>query len=137
VLLAGLRNARTPREAATLLRVAEEAHASEDVPTAGNGQEVLALLEVHGDADVARRLARVIEEALRRPLWLSANYREFFQLLRRISGASAATGHFLLLAVEERDVKVLQVLVEEHSRLLPDDVFHLHVLREVSRPGNS
>ncbi|MFW6051064.1 MAG: SulP family inorganic anion transporter [Myxococcota bacterium] len=126
-LLEGLRNARTPDEVVGLLDAAERSLAKADSGVALGDDRVLVVLEVEGDGHF-ERVAEVVGEAFQPPVVLPRDAAQAFDPLRHVLSVPASR-LLLLLPMEENDLDFLRVLLDEQSRVAPDGVCRLHVLR--------
>jgi hypothetical protein len=76
-------------------------------------------------------VADLVEEAFGRPAVLSRDDESRFEVLRRVLRIRASR-RLVLVPIEERDVGVLQALLDEESRLLRTELCRMHLLRPVS-----
>lgn len=125
VLLAGLRNAHSPEEAARLLGAAAES--LEDGGSAARDRgHALAILEI-GDRAHVERISQVVDEALGHPVLLSLGAFPFKALCTVLQVPTSR--YLLVLPIVERDEALLRTLLDEESRVFPDELCRLHVLR--------
>lgn len=133
VLLAGLRHARSADEAVKLLDVVTES-AEPDAPRARSRRHALAVLEIESRAQL-ERVSQVVEEAFVRPVALAKGTFPF-EALRTVLDVPAART-LLLLPIVESDEALLGTLLEEQSRVFPDELCRLHVLRHEVEPQSA
>ncbi len=125
-LLGRLREARTTKQVANLLRAVNNAVVDTD-PGVLVDVRLLGVVEVE-DAARAQQLARLAEEAFGRVARGALDGGEPFRTLRRVLRLSRDK-QVLLVALEERDVPVLDALLEEEQRLTGRTRCPVHLMR--------
>ncbi len=123
-LLEGLRGATTPAEAAGLLR--SVSRAVFDTGSIPANTRLLAAVEVEQTAR-AQQVARLVDEAFGRSA-VSDGRTEPMATIRRTLRAPASS-HFVVVALEERDVVVLHALLDEERAVAGGPSCPVHMLR--------
>ncbi len=125
-LLARMREAKTRQQVANLLRAVNSAITDTD-PGILVDVRLLGVIVVE-DPSRARQVNRMAEEAFGRAVRGSLDGSEPLNTLRRVLRLPRS-GHVVLVALEERDVAVLDALLEEEQRLVGGERCPVHLLR--------
>lgn len=123
-LVDSLRGAKTVEEAVRLLRAADQR--GEDTGTYAAHARLLAVIEVT-QAERAKEVSRLVEEAFGKSS-MGTGDTEPFAMVRRALHLLASS-HFVLVALEERDIVVLHALLDEERNVLGNEPCPVYLLR--------
>lgn len=126
VLLGRMREAKTPQQVANLLRAVNNALTDTD-PGILVDVRLLGVIVVEDPAR-ARQVLRMVEEAFGRATRGSLDGTEPLNTLRRVLRLRRSSD-VVLVSLEERDVAVLDALLEEEQRLVGGERCPVHLLR--------
>lgn len=123
-LLAGLRAAAAPSDAAALLQSVDPA--AFDTGTIAPHARLLAVVEVE-TGERAQQVGRLVDEAFGAAATGSGRT-EPFAMLRRALRLPVST-HFVVVAIEERDIAVLHALLQEERQVVSAQRCPVHLFR--------